>query len=258
MPFTPTEDACDKAMRTVVAALTDVLGARAAAAPLAAADIDALSRRFLEGEKMAEAVRLCARMIAASTAAAAQEDAFGRIMVQPFAKMLDRQFPRGRLRSYFEALRTVIGEDGVAEGEKRAAAVAARLQEARGRKFSWDDLYVDSEAVDILDGVRWRLAKVFSGNFDKRLEWWTTMLNHDIRTISMDSRAFVTVSQGAAPPSVSQGVAETVLHMLFADMASGKMSEPRREALIRRFGPKAMSVLDELHGRMAIAMFHPA
>jgi len=246
MPRTPIESACASSLGTILTGFVGILRERAAQGHLAPADLDHALNAFLRGENLDAAARLCAHAIEETTAEHVKGDAFGRLLVLPFAKLLDHGFPRTRLRSFFEAVRTIVGTDAMEQAEAACGDAAARLLLERGHKFAWDDLYVDPTARAAADRVLALIAKSFSPNWQKRLDWFATILNHDIHAISTGSHAFVVVDGGEPQQPVSPQMAEEILRLLLTDLDPRRMPAWRAEALEAACGGTGAAKITEL------------
>jgi len=245
MPRTPVEAACASSLETILTGFVGALKARAERKPLAASDLDRVLEAFLKGDSLDAAARLCAHAVDRNQAEHMKENAFGRIVVRPISGLLDTVLPRARLRSLFEAMRTIVGSDAIDAAEAACSEAVERLLAEKGAKFSWDDLYGDREARIAADDVLALVGMAFIPNFAKRIDWFSTLLNHDIHSVSMGSHAFVQIQSDEPPKPVAPAVAEEILRLVLSEMNPTGMEAWRFEALQSRH-PGAAAALATL------------
>lgn len=110
---------------------------------------------------------------------------FHRIMVGQFEKLLRQQgdidarlegLPRQFLPGFFVALEMMLGQESIAEYDKRCERIAARLAQEKGDAFTWQDVYADSEANDVILDPLTMIASYFE-NIDRRTQWFVACLS---------------------------------------------------------------------------------
>jgi hypothetical protein len=242
------ENACRKGISDILAAFVDGLEERARhSGALSVEDIAEIHDRFAQNGILDAAARVIAAGMKDEGDEEKKKDAFGRMIVKPFAHLLDAGFPRKRLRSFFETLRVILGDAALSAAENACAKRAEELIEIKGRKFSWDDIYADSECRSVVDATLAKIAEAFRPNFQKRLDWFAGTLDHDVKTRSTDSMGFMQIENEGHIPHVSKEAAETLLLNLYADTHPDGMQAERRAELEKRAGSEGIFALAAMH-----------
>lgn len=105
-------------------------------------------------------------------------NAFGRVMVQPFEKLLDRQHRKmstKQLPNYFHVLSTILGRERYEHLHDHISQLMTQEIRDHGSKFSWATFYDHPEVVKIRLETLYALAHAFS-HFDTRLEWFINVM----------------------------------------------------------------------------------
>lgn len=105
-------------------------------------------------------------------------NAFGRIMVQPLEKLLDRKHRRlstKQLPNYFKMLSTILGRERYEHLHDHIAELMTNEIRDHGSHFMWGEFYHHHEVVKVRLETLYAIAHAFS-HFDTRMEWFITTM----------------------------------------------------------------------------------
>lgn len=114
-----------------------------------------------------------------------RKSSFERLLVRPFehllpaigeaevpGSMLSRRFISG----YLTALQEMTGPMVFGRHQERCRELVRMVRGARGKAFTWDDVYADSASRSIVDDIMADLTQHFA-DFDKQRDWFIGKVN---------------------------------------------------------------------------------
>jgi hypothetical protein len=103
----------------------------------------------------------------------ARTNSFGRVMVQPLEKLLDRgsrRFSEHQLANYFHMLSSTLGRETYERYHDEISALMRREIRDRGSCFTWDGFYLHPDVEKIRIKTLGVIAQTFE-HFDVRINW---------------------------------------------------------------------------------------
>jgi hypothetical protein len=192
---------------------------------------------------------------------------FQRIMVGQFEKLLRSQeeidtrlegLPRQFLPGFFVALEKMLGQESIAEYDKRCERIAARLAQEKGDAFTWQDVYADSEANDVILDPLTMIASYFE-NIDRRTQWFVELVNSHLPTIENKEAEGATAAQQW---HLSTRAFYIFLDAIFSQIRKNLAQAHSRQEFERRYSKRTLEtvtrVLAEIEQRLTGMRQQPA
>lgn len=135
-----------------------------------------------------EASAACRAGFERSRHAHKRRDSFGRLIVQPFASLLDDHFSapgepprlsRAMISPFFGALHLMLGEEFLSDRHRRCDAVMAEIQAHHGIDFDWEVFHADKRMRVVLANTLFEIAGSFE-NFERRMDWFIGIVNQGL------------------------------------------------------------------------------
>ena len=185
---------------------------------------------------------------------------FQRIMVGQFEKLLRQQdeidarlegLPREFLPGFFLALEMMLGQESIAEYDKRCERIAARLADEKGDAFTWQDVYADKEAQDVILDPLTLIATYFE-NIDRRTQWFIELVNSHLPTPEDKVAENTAVAQRW---HLSTRALYIFLDTIFAHIRENLAKSHTRQEFERRYSKRTLEtvtrVLAEIEQRLS-------
>ncbi len=174
-----------------------------------------------------------------------RSDILGRLVVEPFAGLLDQQsgMERKRLGQFLSAIRMMVGEEDHEDLRNKAALLADTHRDIDGI-VDWDEFHADPAAGLILEHVLVSIANSFR-RFDSRRDWFLVVLNANPSAVSTASNAFVQLKpEDRARFAFTENHMARVFDALFASVRRDTFTSDR----LRRFGKRWNAPPDKIFG----------
>lgn len=191
----------------------------------------------------------CDAVFALGTAERKRTDFLGRLIVQPFAHLLDDPdsgIDRPHLPQFFSAIRMVCGDEEHAQLKARCAVIAEEHRTAQGL-IDWEAFYRDPDARQVLEQVQVSIARSFK-RFEARKDWFMIVMNSVPQSVSLSSNAFVP-KKPEDKVAVTEFTAASMCALFDALLASVRpdaFDKARRAVFVARWG----SDPDKIFGRL--------
>ncbi len=196
----------------------------------------------------------CDAVFALGTAERKRLDVLGRLIVQPFAHLLDDPdsgIDRPHLPQFFSAIRMVCGDEEHAQLKARCAVIAEDHRTPQGL-IDWEAFYRDPDAQQVLEQVQVSVARSFK-RFEARKDWFMIVMNSVPQSVSLSSNAFV-----PKKPEDKVVVTEftaasmcTLFDALLASVRPDAFDKARRAVFVARWGSDPDKVFGPLFTELA-------
>lgn len=181
----------------------------------------------------------CDAIFALGTAERKRVDYLGRLLVQPFAQLLDDPdsgIDRTHLPQFFAAVRMICGDETHAQLKARCAVFAEEHRTPQGL-IDWPQFHQDPYAEQVLEQVLVTIARSFR-RFEPRKDWFLIVMNSTPQSVSLGSSVFVAKKpeDKVTVSEFSEAAMCRLFEALFASMRPDALTSARREVFAARWG----------------------
>ncbi len=241
---------CRQLTAVAIHALLDLVDEIAVDGKVDRKDIHRIAEAILAGEGplatvYAHSEQKCTFAFHRAAIECQRKDAFGRLVVEPIATLLDQPdgIERKRLGQFLAAIRMMVGEEAYEDLHEKAVRLANEHRDVEGI-VDWDEFHAAPTAAEVLEHVLVSVANSFR-RFDARRDWFLVVLNANPSAVSTASNAFVPLKpEDRAHFAFTEGHMARIFDALFASVRRETFTSDR----LRLFGKRWSASPDKIFG----------
>jgi len=175
---------------------------------------------------------------------------FDRLIVKKFSHLFEDgealmagndTISRRILPGFFMSINMMLGPDAIEDYQAKCRKIIDTLREKRGKAFTWEDGYKDTEANKVVQDAMITIAFQFE-DLEKRSTWFIELVN-----------AHLAPTEDGAPDALwqmSQGAFMRFFDALLSDLMATMDTEGGRMEVTKRYGVQACVDLADLSKRV--------